>query len=459
MKSGVMAAAAPAAAAAESLGNAHKRAREDGEAVAFPAPLLPPRQERWPGWPGDNVFRLLVPAHKVGAIIGRKGEFVRRMCEETKSRIKILDGIVGTAERVVMVSAREEPDAFTCPAIDGLLKVHQRTLGLIEGVEGYPSANVDLASPVASKLLVAVTQAGNLIGRQGAIIKYIQDTAGATLRILPPEDLPLCALQDDRIVEMHGEPMKVHKAIELAVTHLRKFLVDRSVLPLFELNKAVQNQYQLQVAHAAWVPSVTPVTNSNVTNFGNAPYYDSSSYQQNCYYQTSTQIETQQQHEEVMLYNKDSGSVSDAPVGPVITQVTQCMQVPLSYADTIIGIGGANLSSFQTASGATINVQEAAGCPQEMNIELQGSSFQVQTAVQLIQNSITMNVPSATSDAVAQPGAAMYSTLHSNSYTPLSDSMYTTASSTSANAGGYPPSQQPVTMHLSAGHTAGVYGS
>lgn len=50
------------------------------------------------------------------------------------------------------------------------------------------------------------------------------------------EDLPLCALQDDRIVEMHGEPVKVHKAIELAVSYLRKFLVDRSVLPLFELN-------------------------------------------------------------------------------------------------------------------------------------------------------------------------------------------------------------------------------
>jgi hypothetical protein len=48
------------------------------------------------------------------------------------------------------------------------------------------------------------------------------------------EDLPFCALADDRLVEVQGEAGSVHKAVELIVSHLRKFLVDRSVLPLFE---------------------------------------------------------------------------------------------------------------------------------------------------------------------------------------------------------------------------------
>ena len=42
------------------------------------------------------------------------------------------------------------------------------------------------------------------------------------------------ALNDDRVVEIQGEPLDVHKAVELIASHLRKFLVDRSVLPLFE---------------------------------------------------------------------------------------------------------------------------------------------------------------------------------------------------------------------------------
>jgi poly(rC)-binding protein 2/3/4 len=59
--------------------------------------------KRWPGWPGNNVFRILVPAQKVGAIIGRKGEFIKRMCEESKARIKILDGPPGAPERAVSI--------------------------------------------------------------------------------------------------------------------------------------------------------------------------------------------------------------------------------------------------------------------------------------------------------------------------------------------------------------------
>jgi len=59
--------------------------------------------KKWPGWPGENVFRMLVPVQKVGSIIGRKGEFIRKITEESKARIKILDGPPGTAERAVSI--------------------------------------------------------------------------------------------------------------------------------------------------------------------------------------------------------------------------------------------------------------------------------------------------------------------------------------------------------------------
>lgn len=58
-------------------------------------------EKRWPGWPGESVFRMLVPAQKVGGIIGRKGEFIKKIVEETRARIKFLDGPPGTAERAV----------------------------------------------------------------------------------------------------------------------------------------------------------------------------------------------------------------------------------------------------------------------------------------------------------------------------------------------------------------------
>lgn len=48
------------------------------------------------------------------------------------------------------------------------------------------------------------------------------------------DELPFYATTDERIVEIHGESLKVLKALESVIGHLRKFLVDHSVLPLFE---------------------------------------------------------------------------------------------------------------------------------------------------------------------------------------------------------------------------------
>lgn len=55
------------------------------------------------------------------------------------------------------------------------------------------------------------------------------------------EELPVFALQDDRIVEIVGEPTGVHKAIELIASHLRKFLVDRSIIPIIEMQVCLLN--------------------------------------------------------------------------------------------------------------------------------------------------------------------------------------------------------------------------
>lgn len=61
--------------------------------------------------------------------------------------------------------------------MDGLLKVHQRIL----------DADADsnrAGSTMCTRLLLAATQAGNLIGKQGATIKTIQDSSNCVLRVL-----------------------------------------------------------------------------------------------------------------------------------------------------------------------------------------------------------------------------------------------------------------------------------
>ncbi|KAH8956905.1 hypothetical protein BDL97_07G066000 [Sphagnum fallax] len=394
--------------------------------------------KKWSGWPGDNAFRLMVPVQKVGGIIGRKGEFVKKMCEDTRSRIKILEGVPGTPERIVLVSAREEPDAIISPAMEGLLRVHRR---VIEGTEPETTTDGEIAGgggPVASRLLVAATQAGSLIGRQGATIKSIQDASGATVRVLPPEDLPLCALSDDRVVEIQGEARLVQRAMEMVVSHLRKFLVDRSVLTLFELNRAMTSQQQ-QSAPSAWQPSNTGMQHQqqqqapSYASTNDTAYYPQPAADLSQHHQQQQQDHLHQHHHHgVSMYGRDPSmtSVAAPPPTPVITQVTQHMQIPLSYADAVIGTAGANISYMRHTSGATITIQETRGVPGEMTVEIHGSASQVQTAQQLVQNFM--------SGATGAPQAA-YSNAVDTSYSsyPTQASMYPTNPATGPTTAAY----------------------
>ncbi|KAG6520817.1 hypothetical protein ZIOFF_017878 [Zingiber officinale] len=354
-------------------------------------------EKRWPGWPGESVFRMLIPAHKAGGLIGRKGEFIKKMCEESKSRIKILDGPPGVPERavfillglirihhqrqiadVVIVSAKEEPDASISPAMDGLLRVHKRIIDGLDGESGIPLSSA-AGSTFPTRLLVAATQAGSLIGKQGATIKSIQEASGSIVRVV--ESLPLVALPDDRVVEIQGEPSEMHKAVELIANHLRKFLVDRSVLPLFEKHSLPnmhmeQNMPPLQ----HWGhPHGLPPSVGGPGYGGNAQFIPPRRHDN--FYPADLPPVEKQPHRGISMYGQNAPSTG-VHSGPnqqpptMISQVTQQMQIPLSYADAVIGEAGANISYIRRASGATITIQEARGIPGEMTVEIGGSAAQ-----------------------------------------------------------------------------------
>ncbi|KAI3449731.1 hypothetical protein Pfo_006396 [Paulownia fortunei] len=319
-------------------------------------------EKKWPGWPGENVFRMLVPLQRVGGIIGRKGEYIKKICEETKARIKILDGPPGTTERTVMVSAKEEPDLPIPPALDGLLKIHKR----IVDADSDP-ANAPSGGTVCTRLLVAATQAGSLIGKQGATIKSIQDDSHCTIRVLGGENLPVFALPYDSVVEIQGEPAGLHKAVELIGTHLRKFLVDRSVIGVFEMQMQMPNAQvnQNMPPSQSWglPPSAFPMNpgghgyGSNLSIMAPPPrQYD------NYYPAADVPSLDKLPRSGPLTYGRDvSRSAHTTNVQPqqaVITKVAQNMQIPLSYADAVIGVNGANISYIRRASGATIAIQE-----------------------------------------------------------------------------------------------------
>uniref|UniRef100_A0A0D3HDM9 K Homology domain-containing protein n=2 Tax=Oryza TaxID=4527 RepID=A0A0D3HDM9_9ORYZ len=216
-------------------------------------------ENRDPGWPGTSVFRMLIPATKVGAVIGHSGERLRRLCEETKACVRVIGGHFAAAERAVIIFAKEQPDEPKPPAIDALLRVYECTIN-DDGLD------VRYNNIVVARILTPSEQAASLIGDQGSVINYIKkasktnihvignfltlmhlleplvpsidkfDISGLQLSIYTDADgdLPPVALEDDMIIEIWGLPARVHQALELVACHLRKYLVHRSVIPLFD---------------------------------------------------------------------------------------------------------------------------------------------------------------------------------------------------------------------------------
>lgn len=88
-----------------------------------------------------------------------------------------------------MVSAKEEPDSPLPPAIDGLLRVHRRLLDGLETDSAHGGSGG--GGKISTRLLVAATQAGSLIGKQGATVKLIQEESSCIVRVLGPGDVSL----------------------------------------------------------------------------------------------------------------------------------------------------------------------------------------------------------------------------------------------------------------------------
>ncbi|PUZ40070.1 hypothetical protein GQ55_9G394900 [Panicum hallii var. hallii] len=419
------------------------------EADAAAAEEAAAAAKRWPGWPGDSVFRLVVPVLKVGSIIGRKGELIKRLVEETKARVRILEGPVGATERIVLVSGKEDPSLELPPAMDALVRVFKRVIGIADGAaEGTQAA----AAPgvCAARLLVPGAQAINLIGKQGATIKSIQESTGATIRVISVDERerPFYVTDDERIVEIQGETEKVLKALQAVSNHLRKFLVDHSVLPLFEKTNTAVSQDR---SSDGWGDMSHPSIGS--AQVSQPPLvvdeYILPVKRDTLYLEREPLVDHSIHRSGVSLYGRDPALSTLRPsgmhgAGPLLTQITQTMQIPLTYAEDIIGVKGANIAYIRANSGAVVTIQESLGSPDDITVEIKGTSSQVQAAQQLIQDSLAAHREPVRSSYVgagldpvyrpsySQYGSSTYSSSSLPSYSSIDDGRYP-----SSGLGGY----------------------
>ncbi|XP_016509652.2 RNA-binding KH domain-containing protein RCF3 isoform X1 [Nicotiana tabacum] len=159
----------------------------------------------------EIVFKVLCPVDKVGNLIGKGGSIIRVMQNETGASIKIADSASDLDERVVVISARENPEQRNSPAQEALLRVQAR----IAEIGFEPGA------AVVSRLLVHARHMSSLFGNGSILIAELRRLTGASIRIFPREHSPKYGSHTEEVLQVIGSMHSVQDALFQITCRLR----------------------------------------------------------------------------------------------------------------------------------------------------------------------------------------------------------------------------------------------
>ncbi|XP_034417314.1 poly(rC)-binding protein 3 isoform X1 [Cyclopterus lumpus] len=152
---------------------------------------------------GLNVtltIRLLMHGKEVGSIIGKKGETVKKMREESGARINISEG--SCPERIVTITGPTDTifKAFAMIA-------YKFEEDIINSMSNSPATS---KPPVTLRLVVPASQCGSLIGKGGSKIKEMRESTGAQVQVAG-DMLPNST---ERAVTISGTPEAIIQCVK-----------------------------------------------------------------------------------------------------------------------------------------------------------------------------------------------------------------------------------------------------
>ncbi|KAF7249631.1 Poly(rC)-binding protein 4 [Varanus komodoensis] len=138
------------------------------------------------------TLRMLMHGKEVGSIIGKKGETVKRIREQSTARITISEG--SCPERITTITGSTDA---VFRAVSMIAFKLEEDLGT-----GVTNGGTNSKSPVTLRLVIPASQCGSLIGKAGAKIKEIRESTGAQVQVAGD----LLPNSTERAVTVSGAP-------------------------------------------------------------------------------------------------------------------------------------------------------------------------------------------------------------------------------------------------------------
>lgn len=151
----------------------------------------------------DVPVRILVPSESVGAIIGKGGQTIRQLTQQTRAKVDVYRGdpmAPNTAlqEKVITIRGQPENCINACREILKVMKVDAES-------KGKPSD-----APL--KVLAHNDYIGRIIGKQGNIINTIKKETDTTVTVSSINDM---SMNVERVITVKGELENMIRALEI----------------------------------------------------------------------------------------------------------------------------------------------------------------------------------------------------------------------------------------------------
>lgn len=312
-------------------------------------------------------LRLLIDNYEASVIIGKGGTNVKNVRSESGAFVSILktDSPV-SKERVMTVKG---PELAICSALNLIVNLLLDSANQRKQTD--PAVPVEADTTYSLKILIHKFLAGSIIGKQGTIIREIQESTKARVQ-LSNDALPGST---EKTVTITGTPETFLAGATRVVSQLANN-------PLRTGSSVI-----LYIPGAA-VPQSGYAPPFGAPAYGAAPQYGAPPQQQSPYGAPPSPYGAP------AAYGSPYGAPPPQAGGPAPGSKTEKIVIPTVCAGTVIGKGGSIIRDIKTQSGTSITIADAEPtAPNDRVVAVTGPPQGIQTAIYLIRQRVESYQP------------------------------------------------------------------
>uniref|UniRef100_H3DKK0 Poly(rC) binding protein 4 n=1 Tax=Tetraodon nigroviridis TaxID=99883 RepID=H3DKK0_TETNG len=306
------------------------------------------------------TLRLLMHGKEVGSIIGKKGETVKRIREESSARVNISEG--SCPERIITITGS------TCVFRAFTMITHKLEEDLATLVA---NGTISTKPPVTLRLVIPASQCGSLIGKGGAKIKEIRESTGAQIQVAGD----LLPNSTERGVTISGNQDSVIQCVKLICTVILEVPPQGATIP--------------------YRPSPSPAA----VLIGNQAYTLQNQY-------GIPHSELAKLHQLSMQQGLNPLAQPASAVIPGMdsnSQTSQELLIPNDLIGSIIGRQGTKINEIRQVSGAQIKIGSQLDGTSDRHVTITGTPVSINLAQYLITSCLETAKSTAQAATLAAP--------------------------------------------------------